>query len=231
MEIIILILIATVAVVYLHWKTRPSGKDFQWSEHQETDAIEQWSAGQQETKILSGSTYYELLGVDRNATEGQIRKAWRKKDHEQYLPIELRRAYHSAFKTLSDPEERRRYDAKPWQWVYEDKPNQRRGEKLLSQSIENSGSGRQTVSSSVHSSSDSHSSNQGKNGTDRGRGIGTQLDRSGGYSPTPRRTYRTRSSYSLCPACSWRQNTIRSGRAWSIKGVDRWASNNCTCRR
>lgn len=227
----IIILIATVAVVYLHWKTRPSGKDFQWSDHQETDTSGQWTAGQQEVKRLSGSTYYELLGVDRKSTFGEIKKAWRKKDRGQYLPIELRRAYQSAFKTLSDPEERRRYDAKPWQWIYEDKPYQRRGKELLSQSIENSGSGRQTVSSSVHSSSDSHSSNQGKNGTDRGRGMRTQLGQSGGYSPFPRGTYRTGSSYSLCPACCWRQNVIRSGRAWSIKGVNRWASVNCSCRR
>lgn len=77
------------------------------------------TAKQQESESLSGSTYYELLGVDRNATDEEIKKAWRKRDSAQYLPLELRRAYHAAYKTLSDPEERRQYDAKPLRWSSE----------------------------------------------------------------------------------------------------------------
>ena len=48
--IIIVILIAIVAVVCVNWKTRSNEKDVQTSDHQETDANRQWTAGQQECK-------------------------------------------------------------------------------------------------------------------------------------------------------------------------------------
>lgn len=67
--VIVVILIAIVAVVYANWKKRSNGKDIQTSNHQEADANGQRTAGQQECKRLSGSTYYELLGVDRNVEE------------------------------------------------------------------------------------------------------------------------------------------------------------------
>ena len=116
---IIVILIAIVVAVCVKWKTGSNGKGIQTSDRQETDANRQWTAGQQECKRLSGSTYYELLEVDCYATDEMIYKAWRKKDSGQYLPIELRRAYQAAYKTLSDPEERRQYDAKPLRWSSE----------------------------------------------------------------------------------------------------------------
>lgn len=189
------------------------------------------SGKQNESEYPSGQTYYELLGISSNATGKMIKEAWRKKDTGQRLPIETRRAYHMAYKTLSDPQERRKYDANPREWSYENESSQRRGQKMLSKSIANSESGRQVAYSSTHSSAGSNLSNQGKNRTNRAGGIKPQLGRSGASSHFPRRTYSTGSSYYLCQACRWRQNTIRSGRAMSIKGVNRWASANCTCRR
>ena len=183
-------------------------------------------AGQLECERLSGSTYYELLGVDRNATDKKIKKAWRKKDSGQYLPIELRTAYHSAYMTLSVPKERRKYDAKPWKWIYEKKPYQRREQKVLSSSFANSKRGLQAAVSS----NDKALTSQRISGTTSERGIRKQSERLSGYNYFPRRAYRGRSSYTLCQACRWRQRTIGSGRARSIGGVSRWASANCTCR-
>ena len=227
--VIAVILTAVVVVVYVNWKTRSNGKDIQTSDHQEADANGRRTAGQQECKRLSGSTYYELLGVDRNATDGKIKKAWRKKDRGQYLPIELRRAYQSAYKTLSEPEERRKYDAKPWKWIYEEKPYQRREQEVLSSSFAVSKRGRQAVISST----DTTLTSRRKSGTASDRGIRAQTGRLSGYNYSPRRAYggRSRSAYALCQACRWRQRTISSGRARSIGGVYRWASANCTCRR
>lgn len=74
------------------------------------------SAKQLDSEGLSGKTYYELLGIDFDATSEMIEEAWRKTDYGQYLPIELRRAYQTAYKTLRDPNERRKYDAKPLRW-------------------------------------------------------------------------------------------------------------------
>ena len=55
--------------------------------------------------------YYELLGVVPCATCAEIKRAWRTLDYGQPLPLETRRAYHKAYRILSDPEERRKYDA------------------------------------------------------------------------------------------------------------------------
>lgn len=222
---ILIIVIATVAVVCVNWKTRSDGKDFQTSDHQETDASRQKTAGQPDCKRLSGSTYYELLGVDRNATAEMIKEAWRKKDYGQYLPIELRRAYQSAYRTLSSPEERRKYDAKPWKWNYEEKPDQRQDRETLPRSFAVSKRGRQAAVSSADTTQTSW-----RKGATRDRGIGAKSGRLSGYSYSPRRAYGGRSSYALCRACRWRQRTIGSGRARSIRGVSDWASANCTCR-
>ena len=223
--LITIILIATVVVVCVNWKTRSNGKNFQMADHQETDANRQKTAGQQDCNRLSGSTYYELLGVDSNATVEKIKKAWRKKDRGQYLPIELRRAYQSAYKTLSDPEERRKYDAKSWKWIYEEKPNQRQEQEVLSRSFVVSKRGRQAAVSST----DTILTSWRKGGTAKDRGIRAKSGRLSGYSYSPRRAYGGRSSYTLCRACRWRQRTIGSGRARSIRGVSNWARANCTC--
>ena len=204
----------------------PTERTFKRPDRQETDANRQWTAGQQECKRLSGSTYYELLEVDCNATVGKIKKAWRKKDRGQYLPIELRRAYQSAYKTLSNPEERRKYDAKPWKWIYEEKPYQRQEQEVLSRSFAVSKRGRQAAVSST----DTTLTSWRKGGTARDRGIRAKSGRLSGYSNSPRRAYGGRSSYTLCRACRWRQSTIGNGRARSIRGVSSWARANCTCR-
>lgn len=156
-------------------------------------------AGQLECERLSGSTYYELLGVDCNATEEKIKKAWRNKDRGQYLPIELRCAFQSAYKTLSDPDERRKYDAKPRKWIYEGKPYLRREKEVLSSSTAVSKRGRQAAVSTTSTTPTSG----WKSGTVRDSGTRTQSGRLSRYSYSPRRAYGGRSAYTLCPACRW----------------------------
>lgn len=189
------------------------------------------SGRQKEDDYHSGKTYYEILGLSSNATGNMIKEAWRKKDTGQCLSIETRRAYHLAYKTLSDPQERSKYDANPRKWSYENESSYRRKQDVLSKSVADSKSGRQTVYSSTLSSTGSNLSNQGKAGKDRVGAYKPNLGRSGKYSRIPHRKYYTDSSPSFCQACRWRYYTIRSGRAWSIKGVNHWASVNCTCRR
>lgn len=59
--------------------------------------------------------YYKILGVDENASEEEIKKAYRKLAH-QYHPdkaggSEARfKEINEAYQTLSDPERRRQYD-------------------------------------------------------------------------------------------------------------------------
>lgn len=249
MTILIIVILITLAVVArVNLKKGSSRKVIPTTEHHEADANQQWKsqkdsinrqesgqdqeqkrrqrAGQLECERLSGSTFYELLGVDCNATVGKITKAWKKKDRGQYLPIELRRAFQSAYKTLSDPEERHKYDAKPWKWIYEGKPYHRRKQEVLSSSIAVSKRGRQAAVSSAHTTLTSRWESR----IVRGRCIRTRPGRLSGYSFSPRRAYGGRSAYAHCPACRWRQRTISSGRARSIGGVSRWARANCTCR-
>lgn len=72
---------------------------------------QQWRAGQRERKQTTSDSYYEILGVKPDATREEIEKAWRRLDYGQPLPIEVRRAYQKAYSVLSDPEQRRKYDA------------------------------------------------------------------------------------------------------------------------
>ncbi len=68
----------------------------------------------------SNNDYYELLGVERNASQDEIKKAWRKlalkyhpdrnKDSKEESEIKFKAAA-EAYEVLSDPEKRRMYDA------------------------------------------------------------------------------------------------------------------------
>lgn len=186
------------------------------------------TAKQQESESLSGKTYYELLGIDSDATSEMIKNAWRKKDYGQRLPIECRRAYQAAYKTLSDPKERLKYDAEPRRWVCEEEPSQRlEQEKDATVSHINLEKSRQPAVLSIGTSQNSRRIRS----TGTSRDFRTQSGRLGMYNGFPSRSYGARNSYSLCPACLWRQRTVGSGRARSIRGVNRWADTNCTCRR
>ena len=185
------------------------------------------TAKQQESESLSGKTYYELLGIDSDATSEMIENAWRKKDYGQRMPIECRRAYQAAYKTLSDPRERLKYDAEPRRWVSDEKPSQHREQEVNTISHAILEKSRQ---SAVLSTKTTQSSREIE-GTGTGRDFRTQAGRLGRSNGFPRRSYGARTSYSLCRACRWRQRTISSGRAWSVRGVNRWANANCTCRR
>ena len=83
--------------------------------------------GQKERESFGGN-HYELLGVERNATQEQIRQAWQRLDYGQPLPIELRRAYANAYRILSSPDMRREYDAELGSVRREKEPKRRREE-------------------------------------------------------------------------------------------------------
>ena len=67
---------------------------------------------------MSDKDYYELLGVDRNASDSEIKKAYRKlavKFHPDKNPgdnsaEEKFKEISSAFEILKDPDKRRKYD-------------------------------------------------------------------------------------------------------------------------
>ena len=67
---------------------------------------------------MSDKDYYELLGVDRNASDSEIKKAYRKlavKFHPDKNPgdnsaEEKFKEISSAFEVLKDPDKRRKYD-------------------------------------------------------------------------------------------------------------------------
>ena len=67
-------------------------------------------AGRHESQPFEG-TYYERLGVEPDATREEIEEAWRRMDSGQYLAIDSRRSYFEAYRVLSDPATRRRYDS------------------------------------------------------------------------------------------------------------------------
>ena len=75
---------------------------------------------------MAGKDYYNLLGIDRNATEADIKQAFRKlarKHHPDVNPgdkaaEEKFKQINEAFEVLSDPEKRKKYDRYGDQWQY-----------------------------------------------------------------------------------------------------------------
>lgn len=63
---------------------------------------------------MSKKDYYELLGVDRNANEIDIKKAYRKKSKKNHPDVggdeELFKGINEAYSILSDPEKKNNYD-------------------------------------------------------------------------------------------------------------------------
>lgn len=70
------------------------------------------------TRVASGTKdYYEVLGVSRDASDGEIKKAFRRKAHETHPDVsdhgeadERFREINEAYEVLSDPEKRSMYD-------------------------------------------------------------------------------------------------------------------------
>ena len=71
------------------------------------------------TLVLAGQDYYKLMGLKRDATEDQIKKAFKKlairyhPDKNQDNPEAAKKKFQeiaNAYETLSDPEKRRIYD-------------------------------------------------------------------------------------------------------------------------
>ncbi len=77
---------------------------------------------------MPGKDYYEILGVSRNATEKEIKQAYRRlarKFHPDVNPGDKSaeakfKEINEAYEVLSDPEKRRKYDRFGDQWRYAD---------------------------------------------------------------------------------------------------------------
>ena len=90
---------------------------------------QQWSNGQNEKADTHPRSYYEMLGIESNATREEIDEAWRRIDFGQYLPIEIRRTYFEAYSVLTAPEKRRQYDAKLERQRHEKESKQNQGQR------------------------------------------------------------------------------------------------------
>jgi DnaJ-class molecular chaperone len=77
---------------------------------------------------MAGRDYYEVLGVNRNASEKEIKQAYRKlarKHHPDVNPGDKSaeakfKEINEAYEVLSNPEKRRKYDQFGAQWQYAD---------------------------------------------------------------------------------------------------------------
>jgi DnaJ-class molecular chaperone len=85
---------------------------------------------------MAGKDYYQILGVNRNASEKEIKHAYRRlarKHHPDLNPgdksAEARfKEINAAYEVLSNPEKRKKYDQFGEQWEYADQFAKARGE-------------------------------------------------------------------------------------------------------
>jgi len=77
---------------------------------------------------MAGKDYYNILGVSRNATEGEIKQAYRKLARQHHPDVnpgdksaeERFKQINEAYEILSDKEKRQKYDKYGDQWQYAD---------------------------------------------------------------------------------------------------------------
>jgi len=77
---------------------------------------------------MAGKDYYQILGVNRNASEKEIKQAYRRlarKHHPDLNPNDKSaeakfKEINAAYEVLSDPEKRKKYDQFGEQWEYAD---------------------------------------------------------------------------------------------------------------
>ena len=108
-------------------RTQEQDRHQQDSRHQQKK--QQWSNGQYKKAGTHPRSYYEMLGIESNATREEIEEAWRRIDFGQYLPIEIRRTYFEAYSVLITPEKRRKYDAKLERQRHEKESKQYQGQR------------------------------------------------------------------------------------------------------
>ena len=77
---------------------------------------------------MAGKDYYNILGVNRNATEREIKQAYRKLARQHHPDVnpgdksaeEKFKQINEAYEVLSDKEKRRKYDKYGDQWQHAD---------------------------------------------------------------------------------------------------------------